>query len=52
VRDSRGRSRGLGIGYLVWRRDRRRVILDYALPNVAALAIRLGGPGVHSADAE
>ena len=41
VRDCRGSSRGLGIGYLVRRRDRRRVILDCALPNVAALAIRL-----------
>jgi len=41
VRDMRGSSRGLGIGYFVTRHDRRRVILDYALPNVAALAIRL-----------
>ena len=41
VRDSPGSSRGLCIGYLVTRRDGRRVILDYALPNVAALAIRL-----------
>jgi hypothetical protein len=41
VRDARGTSRGLGIGFLVSRHDRRRVILDHALPNVAALAIRL-----------
>jgi hypothetical protein len=41
LRDMRGSSRGLGIGYFVTCHDRRRVILDYALPNIAALAIRL-----------